>query len=285
MKLRDTTDYRFAAGSRRLLVRPGDASGDPEVAARTLADGLGDFLKAANVVVGPTTTTAGGAAAVVVTADLPPDPDAGGNPRAQHTAVLAFPGHPLTEITLQADRADAGAAAEFKRLVESARPAPAGPAVEAVARAVAAGPTGHPAHPAGGLLLDLTADYSGTDRFEVATEDKATRFALERAAAGGGLERAAVTAGPRLVTGSVAAATLEGGRSVRYELPARAPGRAGLEAAPGPERGATPAAGGGPGAIGAVGGVPVKITVTGPVGPADQKLADDLLKALQAAPK
>ncbi|HVK14280.1 MAG TPA: hypothetical protein VM597_36400, partial [Gemmataceae bacterium] len=158
-------------------------------------------------------------------------------------------------------------------------------AVEAVARAVAFGPTGRPAHPAGGLLVDLTADYAGNDRFEVASDDRAVSFALDRNPAP--TPRAAVPVGPRLATGPVAAATLEGGRSVRYELPARAPGGTVPPAATARsfEVGPAPAPEA-PAAAGPVGGVPVKVTVTGPAaGPDAQKLADDLLKALQAAPR
>ena len=90
MTLRDATDYRFAAGARRLLVRQGEAAGDPLAAARQLADRLPDLLAATDVTVrGPDALPAGGTAAVV-TAHLPADPEAGGRERHQYTAFAQF---------------------------------------------------------------------------------------------------------------------------------------------------------------------------------------------------
>src|SRR5436305_8911720 len=101
MPLRDATDYRFAAGPRRLLVRQGEDA-EPLPAARHLADQLADLLAATDVTVAGPDALPGGGSAATVTAKLPPDPDAGGRARAQFTALVKFPGRPLSEITLQA---------------------------------------------------------------------------------------------------------------------------------------------------------------------------------------
>jgi len=276
MPLRDATDYRFAAGTRRLLVRQAETAGDPLAAARQLADRLPDLLAATDVTVrGPDALPAGGTAAVV-TANLPADPEAGGRERVQFTAFARFAGQPLTEVTLQADRADADAAGEFDRLVNSARPT-AWAGLERVAVAVAAGPTGRQDHPVGGVRLDLTADYIGADRFTVAADDGA-RFAVERAAVG---TRTAVAPDPVLTTGTVRSAAVEGGRTVRYELPPTRPRAAGATAA-----GVRGVAAGPPAAAvvaGDVGGIPLNITVTAPPGEDAQALGSDLLRQLRAA--
>ena len=270
MALRDATDYRFAAGSRRLLVRQSEADADPLVAARRLGEQLVDLLAATDVTVrGPEAQPEGGSAAVV-TVNLPEDPEADGRKRAQFTAYVRFPNEPLTEITLQADRADADAAAEFERLLKSARPA-AFAGLERVAVAVAAGSTGQANHPVGGVRLDLTPDYLGTDRFTVAA-DGGARFAVERAP---DATRAVGPAGITLTTGTVRGATVEGGKPVRYELPA-ASARAAT-------RGVAPAAATAAVVTGDVGGVPLQVTVTAPAGADAHSLGTDLLRELRSA--
>lgn len=290
MPLRDATDYQFATPGRQLLVRQAHpaGAGDRLVdAARRYEERLTDVFRATNVRVSAPGTTAGGAAVVGVTADLPPA-KAGEPPGAVRTAFLRFGGGPLVEMTLHAAATDDRAAAEFDRLLASARPAtPADPVAE-VARSVVASPDGRAGHPAGAVTLDLTPDYHGPEQFVLASDDDTVHYRLNRAAAAEAVTRAAVT-GTILGTG-VGVAVDPDGTPVRYEVGPRPRrfrgGRPVADAAAEAatvfrSAGAAPAVPA-PGEVvveGAVRGTPVRVRVATRGGDA-QALGEQLIRAL-----
>ena len=169
MPLHDATEYQFATPTRRVLVREAHAPSagvDLSEAGRQYAEHLETFLDATDLTVTPEVPTAGGAEAVTVTATVPRVDVAGSSAASVvRTALLRFGTGPVVELTVYADTADAGAEAEFRRLLDSARPAATADPIAGVARAIAAGPPGRPDYPAGAVRLALTPDYHGPTAF------------------------------------------------------------------------------------------------------------------------
>ena len=125
MTLRDATEYQFATPTRRVLVREARAKPAPanlDEAARRYAETLGTLLDATEVSIEPAAKTAGGAEVVVITAGVPPATP-GASDQLVRAALLRFGTGPIVDLSLTADRDDAGAEAEFRRLLDSVRPA------------------------------------------------------------------------------------------------------------------------------------------------------------------
>src|SRR4051812_11232407 len=113
MTLCDATEYQFATPTRRVLVREARAEPAPaglEEAARRYAETLRALLDATEVTIEPAATTVGGAEVVVVTARVPPA-TAAASGQLVRTALLRFGTGPIVELSLTADRDDAGAEA------------------------------------------------------------------------------------------------------------------------------------------------------------------------------
>src|SRR5262249_36011638 len=138
----------------------------------------------------PPAPTAGGGTAAALVGVLPADATTGKAPRTVRTGFLRFGDGLPVELTLHAAVTDAGAEAEFRRLLDSARPAAADP-VAGVAEALALPPTGQANHPAGAVRIDLTPDYHGPEHFILATTDDTVRYQLERAAPSAAVMRGA----------------------------------------------------------------------------------------------
>jgi hypothetical protein len=251
------------------------------------------LLNATDVRVSDPLTTAHGATAVTVAAMLPPDnPEADSTPRVVRSAFLRFPPGPLVELTLHAKADDASAEAEFRRLLESARPAAVAP-LQGVAQAIAAGPLGRPDQPAGAVRLDLGPDYRAPTHFLVASMDGAERYVLEPASvAEKGPTREAVVG--TLLSPGAADAPDETGRPVRYEAglrPRLSPGRrpatpaVALELLGGEAPPAPTAAPGEAVVDGSVHGAPVRVTVAAPVAGVDpREMGEQLLRELNQTP-
>jgi hypothetical protein len=159
-------------------------------------------------------TTAGGLRAIVITGGVP-----GVRASTVRTAVLQVREEWVSEITLESPSSDRGAAREFRRLVDSARAAPVVSPEMAVASALSAGRVGGAAHPAGPILLGLTADYEAGDRFTLATADEKVRYHLEASPGPGAL--AAMAGGGTLLADGVGFAQDERGTLVRVETDVR----------------------------------------------------------------
>ena len=143
------------------------------------------------------------------------------------TALLRFGAGPIVELTLNADAGDPAAEAEFRRLLDGARPSGTEDPIAGVRMALLAGPDGGPDHPAGPVRLELTADYHGPESFTLASTDDAQRFRVEAAepAAEAALRSAAVGS---MLSAGVGVARAEDGRMLRFEdgpTPRLSPGR------------------------------------------------------------
>ena len=230
MPLHDATEYQFATPTRRVLVREAHAPSagvDLSEAGRQYAEHLETFLDATDLTVTPEVPTAGGAEAVTVTATVPRVDVAGSSAASVvRTALLRFGTGPVVELTVYADTADAGAEAEFRRLLDSARPAATADPIAGVARAIAAGPPGRPDYPAGAVRLALTPDYHGPTAFTLVSADDAVRYRLEAAAPAQAATKSAAVG--TILSAGVGVAATEDGRPVRYEAgprPRLSPGR------------------------------------------------------------
>jgi hypothetical protein len=290
MPLLDTTDYQFATPTRRLLIRHREAAPGATLAevARQYADQITAVLRASDVRISPETPQAHGAAEVTATATVPANPaQAGGTPLALRTAFLRFPDGSLVELSLEAATTDTDGDAEFRRLVESVRPAPATPA-EGVARSLAAGPAGSAGHPIGPFRIDLTPDYLGPARFTLASSDGLETYHLARSAVAE-LPTKSARVGTILSAG-VAETRSEDGRPERYEAGVR-PRLSPHRQAPPPPRpleavrgtaDALPPSGPGETVVeGDIRGTPVRIRVSARKdGSKPRELAENLLREL-----
>jgi hypothetical protein len=230
MPLRDATEYQFATPTRRVLVREAHAPSvgvDLSEAGRRYAEHLETFLDATDLTVAPEVTTAGEAETVTVTTTVP-RADAAGSPAASavRTALLRFGTGPVVELTVYADTADTGAEAEFRRLLDSVRPAATADPIAGVARAIAAEPIGRPDHPSGAIRLALTPDYHGPPGCTIASADDAVRYRLEAAAPAQAATRS--TAVGTILGAGVGVAAAEDGRPFRYRNLAESPHPSGV---------------------------------------------------------
>ena len=157
----------------------------------------------------------------MVRARLPAAAGSGQPDTIVRTAFLRFGAGPAAELTMHAQADDQGAEGEFRRLLETAKPAATSDPVREVARAVEAGPVGRPGHPAGPILLELTPDYHGPGSFTLTSDDRTARVRLEEVAAGekGPAIRAAVEG--TILGAGVGVALDEEGRPLRYEAGVR----------------------------------------------------------------
>jgi hypothetical protein len=292
MPLHDATEYQFATPDRKVLVRQAH---DPSIAVNLAqaghdyAEHLETFMGATGITVSSIAPTSHGADAVTITATIPRPTDAK-NTTSQviRTALLRFGTGPVVELTLSAEATDAGAEAEFHRLLDSATPTTTADPVAGVARALAAGPTGRADHPAGPIRLALTPDYHGPASFALASSTDGVKYRLEAAAAPVAATRSAVVG--TILGSGVGVATSEDGRPVRYETgglqPRLSPGRVAPAVAEAfaAVRGAAAAPVAGETVVeGVVHGTPVRVRVAGPAATATQ-LGDQLLRALNASP-
>jgi hypothetical protein len=270
MPLLDSTDYQFATPTRRLLVRHRESGPGVDLAAvaRQYAEQISDLLGAVDVRISPETAQAHGAAAMTVSATVPANPAQGmGPPLTLRTAFLRFPIGSLVELSLQAAATDVEAEGEFRRLVESARPAPAGP-LEGVARSLAAGPAGRVDHQIGPIRIDLTPEYLGPTRFTLTSSDGLESYQVARASA----DDLPVRSERRgaILSAGVGEARSEDGRPERYEAGVRPRLSPRRTAAPRPASEASRGTGGtpvlaGPGETiveGSIRGTPVRIQVS-----------------------
>ena len=290
MAIHNTTEYQFATPGRRVLVRGAPADGAIEAAGQRYKDELETLMGASGVRVEARASTAEGAEAVVVTGVLPGGEGSGKGDSVVRTAFLRFGEGPVVELTLHAPVEDNGADAEFRRLLETARPAGQADAVREVARAIEAGPVGKPGHPAGPIELQLTPDYRAPESFTLASAEGDVRYRLDAATAEVATTQSAFE-GTTLGAG-VGLARAEDGRAVRYESGVRPRfySRSGVagEAVPmdvpvmrGVERQPTPAALGSVVVEGSVCGRPVRLSVAAPSGGPDaQSLGENLMRAM-----
>jgi hypothetical protein len=290
MTLRDATEYQFATPTRRVMVREArvePAPADLDEAARRYAETLRTLLDATEVTIEPAATTAGGAAVVVITAGVPPATP-GAADQLVRAALLRFGNGPIVELSLTSNRDDTGAEAEFRRLLDSARPAAVPDPIAGVARALSVGSTAGPGQPAGPIRLDLSPAYHASHAFLLASSDDTTRYHLEAAPPAEAATRSVVTG--TILGAGVGVATAEDGRPVRYEAgvrprlsPGRRPAMAELEAAP-VSRGDESSAPGGVVVEGKVGATPVRVRITAVGGSAPTaNLGEQLIHALNAS--
>ena len=226
--MHDTTDYRFVAGDRQLLVRqaPGTAADLPAMAQRYAAQ-LRDMLGATQVTVSEPQTRPDGTPFLRVTATLPSELNAPAGERVKRSAFLALPSGLVAQLSLQAPATDTGAEAEFLRLVQSITLSAAASPEDALLRTLAAGEAGSHGYPVGNLRIDLTPDYHGPAMLTVQSADHSVSHALERTSAATTRSAAAIQ-GPLLTTGPIGVAIAEDGRPVRYETASRPAGAASL---------------------------------------------------------
>jgi hypothetical protein len=290
MTLRDATEYQFATPTRRVMVREARVEPEPadlDEAARRYAETLRTLLDATEVTIEPAATTAGGAAVVVIRADVPPATP-GASDQIVRAGLLRFGNGPIVELSLTAARDDAGAEAEFRRLLDSARPAALPDPISGVARAVTAGSTAGPDQPAGPIRIDLSPDYHASHAFLLASTDDTTRYHLEAAPPAEAATRSVVTGS--ILSAGADVATAEDGRTVRYETgvrprlsPGRRPAAPDQEAAPAVRGGASSA----PGVVvveGKVGVTLVRVRITAARGTAPTaEQGEQLIRALNAS--
>jgi hypothetical protein len=278
--MRDASEYQFTAGERRVTVRqavPAESAADLTALATEYVDRCELFLGASYVAPPALGKTPHGADTATLTATLPDG--------RLRVALLRFAAGPVVELVLASPADDAGADAEFARLLASARPSSATP-TEAVARALAAGPRATPASPVGPLLLDLPVEYAAHSQFALESVDGRERFQLTRSAADTGVTRAGLIA-PYLASG-IGSVVGEDGRTVRFETitPRRYTRKAVTESLPmeaevmrGNDKGEDGASG--PSVAGTVHGVTLRVLLYGDA--ATPENAVQLLKDLQAA--
>ena len=290
MTLRDATEYQFATPTRRVLVREARVEPAPanlDEAARRYAETLTKLLDATEVSIEPAARTAGGAEVVVITAGVPPATP-GASDQLVRAALLRFGTGPIVDLSLTADRDDAGAEAEFRRLLDSVRPAVMPDPLAGVARALRAGPTAGTDQPAGPIRITLGPDYHASHSFLIDSTDDATRYHIEAAPPAEAATRSVVTG--TILGAGVGVATAEDGRTVRYEAgvrprmsPGRRPAIADLEAAQAVRELESPA----PGGLvveGKVGATPVRVHITAVGGSTPTaNLGEQLIRALNAS--
>ncbi len=225
--MRDATEYRFAAGEWRVLVRGTDAGGDgvgmsPGVLAGQAAKVLREVMGARDVRAEDERPTAEGGVAAVVRGVLPAAEGRAGS--EVRTAFLRFGDGSMAELTLHAPAGDAGAEAEFLRLVDTARPSGRPGAVESVAEALRWGDRGRPGYPAGPIALELGPEYHTPSSFTLASDDGRERYQLQAAPAVAARNLAGPTRGGASLDApflceSIDETRAEDGRVVRFEAP------------------------------------------------------------------